>query len=401
VLLRGEAGIGKTAVVQRFCEEQRASSRILWGACESLFTSRPLAPFVDISELTGGALGGLVERGGRPHEVLSTLSDEVWRSSPTILVLEDVHWADEATLDVLRLLSRRIDGFRALVLATYRDDELDSSRLLRVVLGELARTPGVERLDIARLSEAAVAELAQTCEIDADAVYRTTGGNAFFVSEVLAAGTAQIPSTVRDAVLARAVGLSAGASALLGAVAIAPPSAALAVLEVIAGAALGCLQECIGRGMLVQAGRGVVFRHELARLVIEESVAPDRRLVLHARALQALADSRPPRPGARSGSLASGEVASSARSAWARSPAGPIRWSGSHTRPPRPRRARGRCGRGPPGEILDERRHLVMAHRLARWAKPNEIRNPPARPATMRRPVKRRSSTTSRRSRES
>ncbi|MHB8691442.1 MAG: ATP-binding protein [Solirubrobacteraceae bacterium] len=256
-----------------------------------MFTPRALGPFVDIAELVGGAFRELVERGGRPHEVLTVLGDAVWKSSPTILVLEDVHWADEATLDVLRLLSRRIEGFRALVLATYRDDELDSSQQLRVVVGELARTDGVKRLDIARLSEAAVAELAEPCEIDAEELYRKTGGNPFFVSEVLAAGTEQIPLTVRDAVLARVAGLSTEARMLLEAIAIAPPAARLDVLEAIAGDAIRCLEECIARGMVIPAGPGVMFRHELARLVIEKSLAPDRRAALHARALRALADS--------------------------------------------------------------------------------------------------------------
>jgi DNA-binding CsgD family transcriptional regulator/tetratricopeptide (TPR) repeat protein len=291
VLVRGEAGVGKTTVVRRFCEEQRAGSTILWGACEPLFTPRALGPFIDMAETMGAAFRELVERGGRPHEVVAALADEVARSSPTILVLEDLHWADEATLDVLRLLSRRIEGFRALVIATFRDDELEGSEPLWVVLGELARTPSVRRLDLARLSAAAVGELAEPWEIDAEELYRTTGGNPFFVSEVLAAGTQEIPSTVRDAVLARAAGLSAKARTLLEAVAVAPPSEGLPVLEAIAGDAIGCLEECIGRGMLVPAGPGVMFRHEIARLVIEDSLAPDRRVTLHGRALRALADS--------------------------------------------------------------------------------------------------------------
>jgi DNA-binding CsgD family transcriptional regulator len=249
-----------------------------------------LAPFVEIADFTGAAFRERVERGARPHEVLSALGDEVRKSSPTIVVLEDLHWADEATLDVVRLLSRRIEGFRALVLTTYRNDELDNSQL-RVVLGELARTDGVRRLDIARLSEAAVAELAEPCEVDAQELYRSTGGNPFFVSEVLAAGTEQVPSTVRDAVLARSAGLTTKATTLLEAIAIAPPSAGLAVLEAIAGDAIGRLEECMTSGMVIPAGPGVTFRHELARQVMEESLAPDRRVALHARALRTLADS--------------------------------------------------------------------------------------------------------------
>jgi predicted ATPase len=175
VLLRGEAGVGKTAVVGRFCAEQRPPARILWGACEALFAPRALGPFIDVAQSTGGELEELVERGARPHEVLSALVREVANASPTVLVIEDLHWADEATLDVLRLLGRRIDGFRALVVTTYRDDELDDSHPLRLVLGELATARGVERVDIARLSPGAVAALAKPYGVDAEELYAVRG----------------------------------------------------------------------------------------------------------------------------------------------------------------------------------------------------------------------------------
>ncbi len=300
VLVRGQAGVGKTAVVRRFCEKQPAAARILWGACEALFTPCALGPFVDIARVTGGELDELVERGARPHEVLSALAREVAERSPTILVLEDLHWADEATLDVLRLLGRRIDGVPALVLATYRDDELDRAHPLRVVLGELSPGRGIERLDLAPLSPTAVAELADPHGVDPKALYGSTGGNPFFVTEVLGAGTKWIPSTVRDAVLARAARLSSAARTLLEALTVAPPEAPLAVLEAIAGDAvleaiagdaLESLDECLGSGMIIADAGGVAFRHELARLVIEESLAPTRRVALHERALRALGDS--------------------------------------------------------------------------------------------------------------
>jgi ATP/maltotriose-dependent transcriptional regulator MalT len=291
VLVRGEAGVGKTVVVRRFCEEWRPPARILWGACEALFTPRALGPLVDVARNTGGELEQLVDRGGHPYEVLAALVREVSDSRPTVLVLEDLHWADEATLDVLRLLGRRVDGVRALVVATYRDDELGEARQLRVVLGELARAPGIDRVDLPRLSREAVAELAEPYDVDEEALYRSTGGNSFFVSEVLAAATKEIPSTVRDAVLARAARLSDAARRLLEALTVASPVLELGVLEPIAGDAMESLEECISSGMVVPATGGVAFRHELARLVIEESMTPNRRSGVHQRALAAMADS--------------------------------------------------------------------------------------------------------------
>jgi DNA-binding CsgD family transcriptional regulator/tetratricopeptide (TPR) repeat protein len=291
VLLRGEAGIGKTAVVRQFCERRSAPRVVLWGACEPLFTPRPLAPFIDIARATGGKLDELVERGATPHQVLEAMGEAAAKGSPTVIVLEDLHWADEATLDVLRLLGRRVDAFPGLVLATYRDDELEQAGRLRIVLGELARIPGVARLELGRLSLGAVAQLAEPYHVDAAELYHRTGGNPFFVSEALAAGTNEIPETVRDAVLARAAGLGDTARVLLEALAIVPAVADLGLLRAIAGHAVEALDQCLSSGIVISAGTGVMFRHELARLVIEESAAPDRSLELHARALQALADS--------------------------------------------------------------------------------------------------------------
>jgi DNA-binding CsgD family transcriptional regulator/tetratricopeptide (TPR) repeat protein len=291
VLVRGEAGIGKTAVIRDFCDSRSAPSRVLSGGCEPLFTPRPLAPLVEIAELTGGKLEQLAECGGTPHQVLEALADEAAKGCPTVIVLEDLHWADGATLDVLRLLGRRIDAFPGLVLASYRDDELDQAPGLRIVLGELARTPGVRRLELARLSPSAVAELAEPYEVELAELYRRTGGNPFFVSEVLAAGMDAIPGTVRDAVLARAAGLSRTGRKLLEALAVVPAAAELGLLHAIAGDAIEGLDECLSCGIVVSAGAGVMFRHELARAVIEESTLPNWKLQLHARALRALDDS--------------------------------------------------------------------------------------------------------------
>ena len=222
VLVAGEAGVGKTALLRRLREEHRDGPRFLWGACEALFTPRPLGPLLDVAELTGGEFAEVVATGAKPHDVVGALVRELGSRAPTVLVLEDLHWADEATLDVLRLLARRIATVPALALASYRDDELDRGHPLRIVLGELGTAEEVSRLTLAPLSSAAVGKLAEPQGIDADELYRTTGGNPFFVTEVLAAGQVRIQPTVRDAVLARAARLSgAAARTLLEAVAVA------------------------------------------------------------------------------------------------------------------------------------------------------------------------------------
>lgn len=285
VLLAGEAGVGKTALVRAFCE-RHPGVPVLAGACEALFTPRPLGPLLDIAAESGGELQALAERGPPPAELLAALARSL--RGPRIIVLEDLHWADEATLDVLRLLARRVAGLPALVIATYRDDELERVHPLRVVLGEVA--PGaVDRVTVDPLSPAAVQELAAGRELDGRTLHERTGGNAFFVTELLAAGGATVtPSTVRDAVLARAARLSAGARRLLEAVAVVPPRAELWLLEALAGPDLAELEPGLTSGMLRAQGDAIGFRHEIARVTIEAELPPDRRVGLHRTALATL-----------------------------------------------------------------------------------------------------------------
>jgi DNA-binding CsgD family transcriptional regulator len=286
VLVAGEAGVGKTALLQRFCERCRARS--LWGASEPLFTPRALGPLLDVAEHTGGELAEVVAAGDKPYNVVGALIRELRTEAPTILVLEDVHWADEATLDVLTLLGRRIAAVPALVLATYRDNELDRAHPLRAVLGEIATREAVSRLQLLPLSADAVSMLAKPRGLDADELYRRTAGNPFFVTEVLDAPGGEIPPTVRDAVLARVARLSPPARTLLEAAAVTPPPVELWLLEALAGPAAGELEECLAAGMLTAGTRDVAFRHELARIAVEESMPPHVRASLHTKALAAL-----------------------------------------------------------------------------------------------------------------
>jgi DNA-binding CsgD family transcriptional regulator/tetratricopeptide (TPR) repeat protein len=292
VLVGGEAGVGKTALLRRFCEERGDSARILWGGCDPLFTPRPLGPLLGVAEDTGGELENVVATGVKPHEVVAALARELQARTPSVFVLEDLHWADEATLDVLKLLARRAETVPALIVASYRDDELDGRHPLRIVLGELATTQAVRRIKLAGLSQEAVAQLAEPLSVDAGELFRKTAGNPFFVVEALAGQGDEIPDTVRDAIFARTARLRPPAKRLLEAVAVVPQQAELWLLEALAGDAIDGLDDCLMSGMLTSEQAGVAFRHELARLAVEESIALSRRVDLHRKALTAL--SNPP-----------------------------------------------------------------------------------------------------------
>jgi ATP/maltotriose-dependent transcriptional regulator MalT len=295
ILLAGEAGVGKTVLLRRFCARHAGTARILWGECDGLFTLSPLGPLVDIAEATGGELVDRVAESAPPRAVAAALLRELAGGRPAIIVIEDMHWADVATLDVLRLLSRRISTVRTLVVASYRDDELDRGHPLRIALGELARREATDRLRLVSLSLDAVAELAAPHGVDAAELHRRTAGNPFFVTEALAAGGVELPATVRDAVLARVAPLSPPARRVLDAAAIVPGTVEAALLEALAGDATRHLEECLSCGVLGANGDSVAFRHDLARVAVEETLAPDRRLALHRRALEALAEADPAR----------------------------------------------------------------------------------------------------------
>jgi DNA-binding CsgD family transcriptional regulator len=283
----GEAGIGKTALLRRFREHADGSARMLWARCDPLFTPRPLGPVLELA----GALGDLAARvvnGAKPFDIAAVLLREL-SAEPSVLVFEDVHWADEATLDVIRLVGRRIDDIPALLVLSYRDDGLDRSHPLRTVLGDLPAGDRLIRLELPALTRRAVTELAAPAGLDGPELHRRTAGNPFFVTEVLAAGTGLVPRSVRDAVLARAARLSAAAQALLDAVAVVPGPAELWLLAAEATASAEALDECLAAGIVSLAGGRVEFRHEIARQVLEESLPPGRRAALHRAALTALA----------------------------------------------------------------------------------------------------------------
>jgi DNA-binding CsgD family transcriptional regulator len=282
VLISGDAGVGKTSLVRAFLERLPSSVRVLWGACDPLDAPRPLGPFRDMAPIAAA----LDDRHGR-QDVLAALLAAL-EAQPTVMVVEDVHWADEPTLDALRFIGRRIDRSSGLLIATFREEGLASDGPVRALLGDLATAPGSRRLEAGPLSAEGVAALAQGKGIDPDRLYALTGGNAFFVTEVLAAPGLAVPPTVADAVLARLARLDAPSRRLVDIVAMAPRGVEPSIAQSVAEVSPDAVDDCVERGALVLDGERVGFRHELARLAVEGAVAEPRRRRLHARLLDEL-----------------------------------------------------------------------------------------------------------------
>ena len=288
-LVSGEAGIGKTSLVDAFVARTGApGTRCLRGSCDALFTPRPLGPLHDVAHAVGGRLRALALGDTRREELFGALLDELGRTRGTLLVFEDVHWADEATLDLLKFLGRRIRDTSTLLVATFRDDELPPRHPLRGVMADLPRA-SVRRLTLARLSEAAVAELAVRAGRSAKGLFALTSGNPFFVTEVLASDGA-VPASVRDAVFARAGRLDGEARAVLDAVSLAPGRLERRLLVALLDPSPQAVEDCLAAGILEARGEGLAFRHELARRAWEDTVGGEAARSLHARILAALGE---------------------------------------------------------------------------------------------------------------
>ena len=289
VLVLGEAGIGKTSLVHAFLSAAAGRARVLAGTCEDLLTSRALGPLRDAARSAAdGPLAAALSPRADPDQVFAAVVDELASPPlPVVFVIEDAHWADGATLDVLRYVGPRVPGLPAVLLVTYRDDALARDHPLRGVLGALGSTAAT-RLRLARLTADAVAEMAATTDVDPGELFRLTGGNPFFVSEVLANPCDIVPPTVVDAVLARVRTLSPAAQAALDRLAVVPAGAELVLLRVLVGD-LAPVAEAERAGVVDVHGDVVAFRHELARRAVAESLPASVRLELNADVLRALA----------------------------------------------------------------------------------------------------------------
>jgi DNA-binding CsgD family transcriptional regulator/tetratricopeptide (TPR) repeat protein len=298
VLVSGEPGIGKTALLDTFAAGLHASgvgsTRVFRGACDDLLTPRPFGPIRDIARAAGGDLVHVLTASDR-NEIydafLETLDHPLY---VTLVLVEDAHWADDASLDLLRYVIRRIARCRAVLVVTYREEAMDAEHPWRQLLGGLAGSP-VHRMPLAPLSRQATAQLVGERELDPESVLALTGGNPFYVTELLAASDADdptVPVTVVDAVLARLGKLSSRARAAAEQLAVAPTGTDSGSARALVDAA--ALAEAERNGILEARGRVIRFRHELARRAVEGSVPQLRRVELHARFLEVLlADGAP------------------------------------------------------------------------------------------------------------
>jgi len=297
VLVAGEAGIGKSSLIECLVARLDRAQRLFQGGCEDLFSPRPLGPLRDIAAVQRGALLQLMDGGASADVVFSAFFDLLNTSAvSSIVVFEDVHWADEATLDLIKYLARRLARLPVVLLLSYRDDEIGPEHPLRQVLGDLP-TSHLTRMVLQPLSASAVADMAARAGRSANGLHAATGGNPFYVTEVLASGLADpqhgVPSTVRDAVHTRLARLGAAQREAVEALCVAPGRVELWLVQaLLAPVGMDAVDGCIARGVLVAHDGALAFRHELARRATIDTLAPMQRQARHARVLEVI--SAPP-----------------------------------------------------------------------------------------------------------
>jgi len=301
VLVAGEAGVGKTALVEALRDSldgasNEAGARWLWGSCEGSFTPRPLGPVYDVAAQLGGELARACDEEASKQQIFRALLDELASSDTlTVLCLEDVHWADAATLDLLRYLAARLRQSRAMLVVTYRDDGLAPDHPLRITIGELATERSTRRIDLPPLSRDAVSRIARKAGIEDAQLFALTAGNPFLVTEVVECGAQEVPPSAREAVLARVARLSPDARKTLEAAAVIGNRVEVALLRKAANAPSGvenadAIDECLTAGALLSEPDGFRFRHEIARRAVEEALPAHRRTELHQSVLNLLID---------------------------------------------------------------------------------------------------------------
>ena len=277
-LVGGEAGAGKSALVSAFLAD--VAVPVVAGVCDGTTTPRPLGPVIDIAAQLE------VDVALARDELFAAILTALGRQS-TVVLVEDLHWADDATGDFLLYLGRRLDRVPAMLIGTYRDDEVRSNAPLTRLIGELARLGVARRLPVGSLTESGVASMVAGSGLDAAEVFRQTSGNPFFVTECVAAGSSS-PGTVRDVVLARTARLSLrGRRTLEVASQLGLRFDADVLIDASGADAVG-VDDCVEQGMLMASGTELGFRHELSRSVIAAEILPIRRATVNRAILRAL-----------------------------------------------------------------------------------------------------------------
>lgn len=285
VLIGGEAGVGKTTLVKSFCNEVKETVKLYRGTCDALFTPRPLAPIYDIVLQMRKDLWETIINDTDRATLFARLFNELESQSRiSLIVIEDIHWADEATLDFIKFIVRRISHLRCLFLLTYRDNEIHQHHPLRNVLGHLP-PDSFTRIQLMPLSKQAVEKMAAAKGYKGEDVYSISGGNPFYVTEILASYSHGIPENIKDSILSVYNRLDDTTKKVWQILSIMPTGFELSYLKKIEPSYEETIQNCLELKIILLKTGIISFKHELYRRTIETSLSPLVRIALNKKIL--------------------------------------------------------------------------------------------------------------------
>jgi len=291
ILLSGEAGIGKTSLIKSFYNEKKDNCKIYQGTCDALFTPRPLAPIYDIiwqiqKDTQENELHN-VERSLLFNQLFIGLEQQ---KKPVIIIIEDIHWADEATLDFIKFFARRISRIHCLFILSYRDNEILDNHPLRNVLGQLP-SDSLTRLQLQHLSRHAVEKMAEERGYKGEDVFSISGGNPFYVTEILASYSPGVPDNIKDAILSVYHRQEKGTKNAWEICSVIPEGLEISRFAKIKASWDEGMDHCFALQIIIVKKNRVVFKHELYRRTIEGSLSPFKRIALNKKMLELFLDS--------------------------------------------------------------------------------------------------------------
>ena len=274
-VISGDAGIGKTSLVEFFTGQHKDTAKIYWGACDDLFTPRPLAPLYDIANKMKSNIIDKLELGASRPSIFNEFLNEINQKEPNIIVIEDVHWADESTFDFIKFLAKRINKYKSLLIITYRSDEIGSTHPLRLTFSNIP-SKYLRRFELPPLSKHAVKMLANSFGRKDDSIFTKTGGNPFLIKELLMNNQENIPATVKDLIAFRLSRLSANARSDVETFSVIPGAAEKWLINLLVKD-YSAIDEAVECGILKVENDSISFRHELLKIAVEESLSETKR----------------------------------------------------------------------------------------------------------------------------
>ena len=288
ILIAGDAGLGKTSLVNKFTTEIEDNSNLLRGACDQLFTPRPLSPLFDISNKLSPSIKNLLDDSSKRGQIFTNLLDYFKSSTtPVVFIIEDIHWADETTLDLIVFLGRRISRSNCLMVLTYRENEIQENNNLKYVLADLPSADHT-KLKLNNLNEETVYKMALAKNLANQNIYEITKGHPFFVSEIIANPKESIPQNISDFILSRAEKLTPEEIEILELVSLFPKDMEISLLMKMKPNAVHLIDNVIKSKILVNEGNVIRFKHDISRQVIYNSISSFKRIHLHGLVLEEL-----------------------------------------------------------------------------------------------------------------